>query len=147
MSTQFRVTLAVLVPVAGVVLILCAGMTNAYGSGTQLRTNVGDWFPDGDRADTFWDASIIDLPGFSLYAVHCHARMRLDVQLGATGPLHSNPCYAAMGMYRGGSEETENYMTLPRGDSAIYRSSVNWGPWTYSIGNVIYYTSPPPLPG
>jgi hypothetical protein len=147
MSRWFRVTLAVLVPLTGLTLTLCAGITNAYGTGTQLQANVGGWLPDGAKGDTFWDASVVDVPGFSAYAVHCHGRMRVDLQLGATGPSHSNPCYAAMGMYSGGSEDSGTYMVFPGGNNAIYRDSVNYGPWTYSIGNVIYSTSPPPSPG
>ena len=114
MSRWFRVTLAVLVPLTGLTLTLCAGITNAYGTGTQLQANVGGWLPDGAKGDTFWDASVIDVPGFSAYAVHCHGRMRVELQLGATGPSHSNPCYAAMGMYSGGSEDSGTYMVFPR---------------------------------
>ena len=35
----------------------------------------------------------------SLDTIHCHGRMTLDVQVGATGPPRDNPCYAAMGSY------------------------------------------------
>jgi hypothetical protein len=147
MSRRFRVSLAVLIPLTGVTLTLCAGITNAYGSGTQLQANVGGWLPDGAKGDTFWDASVVDIPGFSAYAVHCHGRMRVDLQLGATGPSHSNPCYAALGMYSGGSEDSGTYVVFPGGSTAIYRDSVNYGPWKYSIANVIYYGSPPPPPG
>jgi hypothetical protein len=146
MSRRFRATLPFLVALAGVSLLLGAGMTNAYGSGTRLRANDGVWFPDGANAGTFWDAQIVDLPGLSVYAVHCHGRMRADLQLGATGPFHNNPCYGAMGMYREGSDDSGIYMMLPGGNSAIYRESVNYGPWTYSIGNVIHNSSPPGSP-
>jgi hypothetical protein len=146
MSGRFRATLPFLVALAGVTLLLSAGMTNAYGSGTRLRANDGVWFPDGANADTFWDAPIVDLPGLSVYAVHCHGRMRADFQLGATGPSHSNPCYAAMGMYSGGGQQSGLYLMLPGGNTAVYRESVNYGPWTYSIGDVIYYSSPPGSP-
>ena len=145
MSLWFRVTLPFLLVLAGATLLLGAGITNAYGSGTQLRANDGVWFPDGATADTFWDASIIDWPGFSVYAVHCHGQVRGDIQLGATGPSHGNPCYASMGMYSGGSE-SELYVMLPGGNTAIYRDSVNHGPWTYATRDVIYYSSPPGSP-
>lgn len=147
MSRSFKVSLAVLVPLACVTLILCVGITNAYGSGMHVQTNVGGWLPDGAQGDTFWDASVVDVPGFSVYTVHCHGRMRLDLQVGATGPSHSNPCYAALGMYSGGASDSETYLVFPGGSWAIYRDSVNYGPWTYGIGNVIYYNSPPPPPG
>jgi hypothetical protein len=146
MSGRFWATLPVVVPVVCVALIMSAGMTNAYGSGTQLHANVGGWIPDGAKADTFWNASIIDVPGLSVYAVHCHGQMRSDVQLGATSPPHSNPCLAAMGAYSGGSEEWGVYMTVPGTSAAIYRSSVNYGPWTYSISDLVYESSPPPRP-
>jgi len=115
MSGWFRVTLPFLLVLAGVTLLFSAGMTNAYGSGTQLRANDGVWFPDGAKADTFWDASIIDWPGFSVYAVHCHGQVRADIQLGATGPAHGNPCYSSMGMYSGGGEQSDLYVMLPGG--------------------------------
>lgn len=143
MSGRFLAALAVLVPAVGVVLILSAGMTNAFGSGTQLQADVG-WIPDGAAADTFWDASYIDVPGLSVYADHCHGQMRADVQLGVTGPPRSNPCYAAMGAYSGDSDQWGVYMMLPGGNNAIYRSSVDYGPWRYYLGPVIY-ESPPPL--
>ena len=146
MSLWFRVTLAFLLVLAGVTLLFSAGMTNAYGSGTQLRANDGVWFADGAKADTFWDASIIDWPGFSVYAVHCHGQVRADIQLGATGPSHGNPCYASMGMYSGGGEQSDLYVMLPGGNTAIYRDSVDYGPWTYSTRSVIYYSSPPGSP-
>jgi hypothetical protein len=146
MSGWFRVTLPFLLVLAGVTLLFSAGMTNAYGSGTQLRANDGVWFPDGAKADTFWDASIIDWPGFSVYAVHCHGQVRADIQLGATGPAHGNPCYASMGMYSGGGEQSDLYVMLPGGNTAIYRDSVDYGPWTYSTRNVVYYSSPPGSP-
>lgn len=146
MSRSFRVTLPFLVALTSVTLLISAGLTSAYGSGTHLQAHDGIWFPDGAASDTFWDASIIDLPGVSVYAVHCHGQVRAELQLGATGPSHGNPCYAAMGMYSEGSEQSGVYWMLPGGNTAIYRGSVNYGPWTYSIGNVIYYSSPPGSP-
>jgi hypothetical protein len=147
MSAWFGVSLAVLVPIACVTLTLCAGITNAYGTGTQLQANVGGWLPDGAKSDTFWDASVVDVPGLSAYAVHCHGRMRVDLQFGATGPSHSNPCYAALGMYNEGSDDSGIYLFFPGGKTAMYRDSVNYGPWSYGIGSVISYSSPPPPPG
>lgn len=131
---------------------VAAGLTNAFGTGTQLEATVGPWSPDGAKADTFWDSSVVDLPGFSITAVHCRGQVHYDVQLGATGPSHSNPCYAAMGLYSQGSEDYGVYMLLPGGQSAVYRDSKNYGPWTYSTGPLIYLNSPqgpgpiPPVP-
>jgi hypothetical protein len=122
-------------------------MTNAFGTGTRLQTNVAGWLPDGAQRDTFWDASVVDVPGFSVYTVHCHGRMQLDVQAGATGPSHGNPCYAALGLYSGGGWQSDTYLILPGGSMALYRDSTNNGPWSYGIGNVIYFHSPPPAGG
>jgi hypothetical protein len=144
MSWRFWAAMAVLVPSVGVVLILSAGMTNAYGSGAHVKASVGGWIPDGAAADTLWDAPFIDVPGLSVYAVHCHGRWRPDFQLGATSPAHSNPCFAAM--YSGSSENYGIYMTLPDGKTAIYRSSVDYGPWTYYMGPLVYESAPAPVP-
>jgi hypothetical protein len=143
MSGRFWAALAVVVPALGVVLILSAGMTNVYGSGAHVKASVGGWIPDGAAADTFWDAPLIDVPGLSVYAVHCHGQWRPDLQLGATSPPHTNPCYAAMGEYSNGGEQWDLFMMLPDGNNAIYRSSVNHGPWHYYVGPVIYEISPP----
>ena len=143
MSGRFWAALALLVPAVGVVLILSAGMTNAYGSGAQVKASIGGWISDGAAADTFWNAPFIDIPGLSVYGVHCHGQVRADVQLGVTGPPHSNPCLAAMGAYSGEGEQLDTYMMLPDGNNAIYRSSVNYSPWHYYIGPVIYEASPP----
>ncbi len=139
MSWWFRVGLAILVPLVGIVLLSSAGVTNAYGTGTQVRASVGGWLPDGAQRDTFWDAPFVDIPGLSIYNVHCHGQMRVDLQLGATRPFHNNPCYAAMGMYSAGSSDTGVYLMLPGGNQAIYRDSVDYGPWTYSIRDVTYF--------
>jgi len=146
MSWWFRVALAILVPLAGIALLASAGVTNAYGSGVHVQTNLAGWFPDGAQRETFWDSPVVDVPSLSLFAVHCHGQMRLDFQLGATGPFHNNPCYAAMGEYSGGSGATELLMMLPGGTQAIYRDSVDYGPWTYSIRSVTYYSSPQAAP-
>ena len=146
MSGRLWAALAVLVPALGVVLILSAGMTNAYGSGAHVKASVGGWIPDGAAADTFWDAPFIDVPGLSVYGVHCHGQWRPDFQLGATGPPHSNPCYAAMGAYSQNSDGYEVFAMLPGGHNAIYRSTVNYGPWHYYIAPVIYKSSPEPVP-
>ena len=141
MSRRWRLGLAALVPLA-LLAILGAGVTNSYGTGAALRPSPG-WISDGAAPDTFWDSAIVDLPGFSAYTVHCHGQMRLDFQLGATGPSHNNPCYAAMGMYSGQGEEFGVYLMLGD-DKALYRRSVNNGPWSYYVGDVIYDLGPPP---
>jgi len=141
MSRRWGLGLAALVPLA-LLAILGAGVTNSYGTGAALRPSPG-WIPDGAAPDTFWDSAIVDLPGVSVFTVHCHGQMRLDFQLGATGPSHKNPCYAAMNMDTGQGEEFGVYLMLGD-DKALYRRSVNDGPWSYYVGDVIYETGPPP---
>jgi hypothetical protein len=124
--------------------VLIAGTAIGAASGFNFESGPFGWQSDGAGRDTFWDSSMVDVPGLSLYQVHCHGMMRLDFQIGATGPEHSNPCYAAMrpnsGSRVGGQKET--LMTLPGGTTAIYRQSVNDGPWSYSIGDINDW--PPP---
>jgi hypothetical protein len=103
-SRPFRIALSVLVPVTlflgTLTLVEFAGLTNAYGTGVDLRADTPMWLPDGAKSDTFWDSQLVDMPGLSLYTVHCHGRFRADLQVGATGSDgNNNPCYAAMGMY------------------------------------------------
>ena len=134
-----------LLPVAAVggvvAVMLAAGITNSYGTGARADTDFVGWIPDGAASDTFWDSPVIDLPGLSLYTIHCHGQMRVDFQVGATGPPMSNPCYAAMGSFSGGSSEVDAYIFLG-GGKALYRRSDNYGPWTYYVGDVI--TGVPP---
>jgi len=85
---------------------------------------------------------VIDAPGFSVTTVHCHGRMQLDLQLGATRPAHNNPCYAALGIYGGQSDQLDAYVSVPFVGRVLYRHRSNHGPWTYSIGSAI--TAPPP---
>jgi hypothetical protein len=49
-----------------------------------------------------------------------------------------------MGEYSNGGDQWGVFMMLPDGNNAIYRSSVNYGPWHYYIAPVIYEISPPP---
>jgi hypothetical protein len=128
---------------AVVAATLAAGLTDGYGTGKRIAAGVGGWIPDGAKADTFWDSPVVDAPGFSVTTVHCHGRMQLDLQLGATGPSHNNPCYAAMGMYSGQSDELDAYMSVPFVGKVLYRRSSNYGPWAYSIGNPITAAPPP----
>jgi hypothetical protein len=134
-----------LVPLAAVACVavatLAAGMTNSYGTGARADTDVVGWISDGAATDTFWDSPIVDLPGVSLYQIHCHGQMRLDFQVGATGPPHSNPCYAAMNEFSGTSSEVDTYVMLG-GGKALYRRSDNYGPWSYYVGDVISGTPP-----
>jgi hypothetical protein len=136
--------------VALVVVVLVAGVTNAFGTGTQLQANVPGSLPDGAAADSFWDSQLVDVPGFSVTAVHCHGSVKFELQAGATGPSHDNPCYAAMGLYGGNSSEWGVYITLP-GNSAVYRMSEGYQPWRYCIAGLIFAnaaptTQPPSLP-
>jgi hypothetical protein len=123
-----------------------AGLSNAFGTGDELQTKLGGWSPDGAAGGTFWDSTVFEMPGISVTAVHCHGKVRHDLQLGATGPSHSNPCYAAMGSYGNGSAQSETYMSLP-GNRAVYRISQNYGPWRYCIGSLIpsIYSGPAPV--
>jgi hypothetical protein len=125
-----------------VVAIVVAGFTDGYGTGTRLQANIGGWTPDGAGAATFWDLPLVDAPGFSVTSVHCHGRMDVNLQLGATRPAHGNPCYAALGVYTQQSEELDAYMVVPFVSKALYRHSVNEGPWSYYFGDLI--TAPPP---
>jgi hypothetical protein len=135
--------------VALVVVVVVAGVTNAFGTGTQLQATVPGSLPDGAAADTFWDSPLIDVPGVSFTGVHCHGSVKFELQVGATGPSHDNPCYAAMGQYSG-NEQWGVYITLP-GDRAVYRISEDYQPWRYCIAGLIFAnavpaTEPPSLP-
>jgi hypothetical protein len=136
--------------VALVVVVLVAGMTDAFGTGIQLAANVPGSFPDFAAPDTFWDSPLVDVPGVSVTAVHCHGSVQYELQVGATGPSHSNACYAAMGVYSGNGSEWGVYIHLP-GDKAVYRISENHHPWRYCTGGLIFATpdsatGPPSLP-
>jgi hypothetical protein len=123
--------------VALVVVVLVAGLTDAFGTGTQLEANVPGRFPDGAAADTFWDSPLVDVPGFSVTGVHCHGRVQYQLQMGATGPSHENACYATMGLYSSHASEWGVYISLPA-NKAVYRISDNYQPWRYCIGGLIF---------
>src|SRR5260370_21296638 len=125
-----------------------AGLTDAFGTAGQLQTKLGGWSPDGAAHDPFWDSTVFDIPGVSATAVHCHGKVRYDLQRGATGQSHSNPCYAAMGSYGNGSAQSETFMSLP-GNRVVYRISQNYGPWRYCIASLLpsVYSGPGPGPG
>lgn len=125
--------------VVAVVVVLIAGVTDGFGTGTQFHANLPGSFPDGAAADTFWDSSVIDVPGASVTAIHCHGMVQFELQLGATGPSHENRCYAAMGLYSGDGEQGGVYIYLP-GDKAVYRVSENYQPWQYCIAGLIFLT-------
>lgn len=136
--------------VALVVVVLVAGITDAFGTGTQLQADVPGSLPDGAAADTFWDSQLVDVPGVSVTGVHCHGSVKYELQVGATGPSHDNPCYAAMGLYSGNGTQWGVYVALP-GDRAVYRISEEYQPWRYCIAGLISgsaepATEPPGLP-
>ena len=110
-----------LIPVLGVVLAAWIGGGNLGGA--------SGWVADGAAADTFWNSSIVDIPGGALFAVHCHGRMAYEVQLGETSPAH-NPCLRPT--THGSSLSIERLGDLP-GVSSLYRYSVNGGSWTYYV--------------
>ena len=140
-----RATWAVPCALAACVLaVVVLGLTDTFGSGAVLTAPIGGWSSDGAGGGTFWDSNVIDIPGASLTAVHCHGRLEYVVQVGATGPDRANPCYAAMGEYNGESSQLDTYVMFPGGYKALYRSSQNNGPWRYCIGNVIYSPAPGP---
>jgi hypothetical protein len=128
---------------------MAAGVTDAFGTGTQLQVNVPGSVPDGAAADTFWDSQLVDVPGVSVTGVHCHGSVKYELQMGATGPAHDNSCYAAMGLYSGSSgSQWGVYITLPD-DRAVYRISEKYQPSRYCIAGLIFTepaTEPPPLP-
>src|ERR1700674_2974635 len=123
--------------VALVVVVLVAGLTDAFGTGIQLDANVTGTFPDFAAPDTFWDSPLVDVPGVSVTGIHCHGSVQYQLQLGATGPSHENACYAAMGVYSGNGSEWGVYISLP-GDKAVYRISENYRPWRYCAGGLIF---------
>lgn len=123
--------------VALVAVVVAAGLTNSFGTGTQLKANAPVSFPDGAAADTFWDSPLVDVPGVSVTGVHCHGSVQYELQVGATGPSHGNTCYAAMGLYKGNTSQWGVYISLP-GDKAVYRISEDYQPWRYCIGGVIF---------
>jgi hypothetical protein len=136
--------------VALVVVVVVAGVTNAFGTGTQLQATVPGWLPDGAAADSFWDSRLVDVPGVSVTGVHCHGSAKFELQVGATGPSHDNPCYATMAVYSGNSTQWGVYITLP-GERAVYRVSEGYQPWRYCIADLIFAnavptTEPPSLP-
>src|SRR6266568_6885184 len=131
-------TRAVVVSIVALVLVvMVAGATDAFGTGTQLQANVPGSFRDGAAADTFWDSQLVDVPGVSVAGIHCHGSVKYELQVGATGPSHDNPCYAAMGSYSGPGTQWGVYITLP-GDRAVYRISEDYQPWRYCIAGLIF---------
>ena len=120
--------------------LIAVGVTDGLGSGTLLRTNVGGAMPDGAAHGTFWDAQVVDVPGLTVTAVHCHGAVQYELQIGATTPSTENACNAEMGSYAGESSQGGVYAMLP-GDRAVYRISENYGPWRYCIAGL---RRPPP---
>jgi len=134
---RMRLRIGVVIVLTVVVVVVIAGVTDGFGTGTQLRANVPGSFSDGAAADTFWDSALLDIPGVSVTSIHCHGMVQYELQLGATGPSHENRCYAAMGLYsNGGEDQWGVYMTLP-GDKAVYRVSDGEQPWRYCIAGLI----------
>ena len=131
-------------------IVVAGGVTDGFGTGTRLEASTPGWISDGAGGDTFWDSPLVDVPGVSVTGLHCHGRVRYELELGATGPSQSNPCYAAMGLYSGAESEWGVYITLP-GDRAIYRTSENYQPWRYCIASLIFgppnaTSAPPSMP-
>ena len=135
--------LLALVAVVVFAALIAAGVTDGFGSGALLRTNVGGPMPDGAAHGTFWDAQVVDVPGLTVTAVHCHGAVQYELQIGATAPSSDNACYAAMGSYAGESLQWGVYAMLP-GDRAVYRISENYRPWRYCIAG-LRTPSPTPL--
>ena len=96
-----------------VALVVGAGLTNSYGSGLRLETNTG-WVSDGAPRDTVWNSHFVDIPGASVVGLHCHGRVQLSLQAGATGWPH-NPCYEAMGLSSDSRGSSEVKFILPGG--------------------------------
>jgi len=123
-----------------VALVVGAGLTNSYGSGLRLETNTG-WVSDGAPRDTVWNSHFVDIPGASVVGLHCHGRVQLSLQAGATGWPH-NPCYEAMGLSSDSRGSSEIKFILPGGRKAVYKSNAEGDPTRWCIGNVIYVDSP-----
>ncbi len=136
--TGLALALAVVAFVAAGLLL---GASDAAGGTARSDITFGGWIPDGAARDTFWDMTWVDLPGVSLTAVHCHGRVTYDMQLGATGPSHLNPCYAALGEYSGQAQQIDTYLTLANGQ-AVYRVSTDYGPWRYCVGSLMGAEAP-----
>ncbi len=119
-------------------IVVGAGLTDSYGSGTVLETNTG-WFGDRSKPADFWDGTVVDFPGASLVGLHCHGKVQYNLQLGATRPTH-NPCYAAMGL----SSDWGGWgvMYLLPGGRAVYRSNPDDKRYRYCI-NRLFYEDPP----
>ncbi len=130
------------VVVAVLAAFVVTGVTDAFGTGAQLRANLGGTLPDGAANDTFWDANLVDIPGLSITAVHCHGRVQFELQALATGPIRDNACYAAMGAYKGEESSWGVYVLIP-GNRAVYRLSNDFGSWRYCIGDLVGGNLPP----
>src|SRR5438105_12677529 len=131
-------------------IVVAGGVSDGFGTGTRLDASTPGWIPDGAGGETFWDSPLVDVPGVSVTGLHCHGRVQYELQVGATGPSHSNPCYAAMGLYTGGESQWGVYITLPA-DRAVYRTSEDYQPWRYCIANLIFgppepASAPPSMP-
>ena len=131
-------------------IVVAGGVTDGFGTGTRLEAATPGWIPDGAGGDTFWDSPLVDIPGVSVTGLHCHGRVQYELQVGATGPSHGNPCYAAMGMYSGAESQWGVYIALPA-DRAVYRTSQNYQPWRYCIAGQIFgppqtTSAPPSMP-
>ena len=127
------------------VIVLAAGVTDAFGTDYRFETKVGPLLSDGAGPDTVWNGPGVDAPGISLIGAHCHGRVQYEIQVGATGPTQDNPCSALMGEYGGRTAgEYGVYVWLP-GDRVVYR--VNEGlHWSYCVGGPIYQQPAPSRP-
>jgi len=105
-----------------------------WASGGRLG-GVSGWVGDGAAAATFWTSPIVDVPGAEVFSVHCYGKMRYEVQLFVTAPSRTTcrPQAATGRRGGGGSLSIDRVAGLP-GGQAIYRYSVNGGPWMYYVG-------------
>jgi hypothetical protein len=123
--------------VAVIAFTLGTGLTDAYGTNSVIKAKIGAW-SDGAAPDTFWDSPVVDLPGLSVFWVHCHGRVNFDLQYGATGPNHRNTCIAAMNAVNtGGLAAVDAYVFFPIGNKVLYRCNMNDAPWIYYVGDII----------
>src|SRR5207248_11047445 len=86
-------------------IVVAGGVSDGFGTGTRLDASTPGWIPDGAGGATFWDSPLVDVRGVSATGLHCHGRVQYDLQVGATGPSHSNPSDAATGPYTGGEHQ------------------------------------------
>ena len=111
--------------------ILAIGFTVPLWLVDYVQGTLTAWQPDGAAPDMYWDSPVIDLPGLEVTDVHCHGRVRLDIQVGPVRPP-VNPCTAVrmsgVTTYADGPIVSVDPLGV-----VIVREEWNGGPWRYSL--------------